>query len=57
MSTAAIPDQLRKSVLLIVGFAALIYALWPPLKFQYLGVAATLLGVAPLAQGYKGADK
>lgn len=44
-------ERVRQIILGVAGTAALIYALWPPLEFPYLGVAATLLGVEPLAQG------
>jgi hypothetical protein len=49
----AMSDLIRKYVLPVAGLASLIYALWPPLEFEYLGVAATLLGIAPLAGGYQ----
>jgi hypothetical protein len=51
------PDRLRQVILGVAGVAALVYALVPPLEFQYLGVAAGLLGIEPLAQGYKAAPR
>lgn len=49
------PDRLRQIIIAVAGVAALVYALWPPLEFEYLGVAAAILGIEPLAQGYAGA--
>lgn len=49
-------DRVRQTVLIVAGLAALVIALIPPLEFEYLGVAAGLLGIEPLAQGYKAAE-
>lgn len=49
-------ERLRQVVTIAAGLFALGYALWPPLEFEYLGIAAALLGIEPLAQGYRGAE-
>lgn len=46
------PERIRQIVLAAAGIAALVFALWPPgVDFPYLGVAAALLGIEPLAGG------
>lgn len=45
------PERLRQIIIGVAGTAALIYAIVPPLEFEYIGVAAALLGIEPLAQG------
>jgi hypothetical protein len=53
MLLLTMPDRVRQLILGVAGVAALVFALWPPgVDYPYLGVAAALLGIEPLAQGY-----
>jgi hypothetical protein len=48
------PERVRQLILAVAGTIALVLALWPPdVEYGYLGVAAALLGIEPLAQGHQ----
>lgn len=46
-------DRVRPAVLFVVGVAALVFALVPPIKPQYLTVAGGLLGLDPVIRAAK----
>lgn len=52
-SSASTFDMVRTTVVLVLGVAALVYALWPPLKPPYLTAAGGLLGIDPVFRAAK----
>ena len=46
-------DRIRQIVIGIAGTSCLVYAVWPPLEPEYIAIAGTLLGIEPLAGGYR----
>lgn len=45
-----------KWAVLIIGIAALVYALIPPVKPQYLSAAGSLIGIGPVVISATGGD-